>query len=215
MSPTCCWSRPGPRPGFRSLPWTGAPGLTAEPLTTMDQTRKQARRAFARDARPAVGAEGRGWAAVSRMLDLAAVALAAEQVGGAQRVLDMAVDYAKIRVQFGTADRQFPGHQAQVRRHAPRGRVGPVGGLLCRLGRGAGRRRASGRREPGQVLLLRGLLRTRPPTTSRSTAVSASPGNIRPTCTSSGPRAANCSSVIPPTTANCSRSASASRGLRS
>jgi alkylation response protein AidB-like acyl-CoA dehydrogenase len=35
------------------------------------------------------------------MLDRAVVALAAEQVGGAQRVLDMAVDYAKTRVQFG------------------------------------------------------------------------------------------------------------------
>ena len=35
------------------------------------------------------------------MLDLAAVALAAEQVGGAQMCLDMSVEYAKVRVQFG------------------------------------------------------------------------------------------------------------------
>ncbi len=35
------------------------------------------------------------------MLDLAAIALAAEQAGGAQRVLDMSVEYAKLRVQFG------------------------------------------------------------------------------------------------------------------
>jgi alkylation response protein AidB-like acyl-CoA dehydrogenase len=79
----------------------GAPGLTVQPLATMDQTRKQARVRL--DATPArlLGTEGTGWAAVSRMLDLAAVALAAEQVGGAQRVLDMAVDYAKTRVQFG------------------------------------------------------------------------------------------------------------------
>jgi alkylation response protein AidB-like acyl-CoA dehydrogenase len=35
------------------------------------------------------------------MLDLAVVALAAEQVGGAQKVLEMAVEYAKMRVQFG------------------------------------------------------------------------------------------------------------------
>ena len=35
------------------------------------------------------------------MLDLAAVGLAAEQVGGAQKVLEMAVEYAKVRVQFG------------------------------------------------------------------------------------------------------------------
>ena len=37
----------------------------------------------------------------STVLDLAAVGLAAEQVGGAQKVLEMAVEYAKVRVQFG------------------------------------------------------------------------------------------------------------------
>ena len=79
----------------------GAPGFVAEALSTMDQTRKQARLTF--DATPArlVGTDGQGWGAISKMLDLAAVALAAEQVGGAQFVLDMAVDYAKNRVQFG------------------------------------------------------------------------------------------------------------------
>ncbi len=38
---------------------------------------------------------------LTKTLDLAAVALAAEQVGGAQRCLDSAVDYAKTRIQFG------------------------------------------------------------------------------------------------------------------
>ena len=79
----------------------GAEGFSAEPLATMDQTRKQARLTF--DSTPArlVGTDGQGWAAVSKMLDLAAVNLAAEQVGGAQLVLGMAVEYAKNRVQFG------------------------------------------------------------------------------------------------------------------
>ncbi len=79
----------------------GASGLTTTPLSTMDQTRKQARVSF--DATPArlIGRENQGWAAISKMLDLAAVALAAEQVGGAQKVLEMAVEYAKVRVQFG------------------------------------------------------------------------------------------------------------------
>jgi alkylation response protein AidB-like acyl-CoA dehydrogenase len=78
-----------------------AAGLTRTPLPTMDQTRKQARLDF--DGTPArlVGADGGGWAVLERVLDLAAVALAAEQVGGAQRCLDMAVEYAKVRVQFG------------------------------------------------------------------------------------------------------------------
>ena len=44
---------------------------------------------------------GDGWQFVSELLDRAAVALAAEQVGVASRALDMAVAYAKERHQFG------------------------------------------------------------------------------------------------------------------
>jgi alkylation response protein AidB-like acyl-CoA dehydrogenase len=79
----------------------GASGLTSTPLSTMDQTRKQARLNFESSPARLIGTDGQGWAAISRMLDLAVVALAAEQVGGAQRVLEMAVEYAKVRVQFG------------------------------------------------------------------------------------------------------------------
>ncbi len=78
-----------------------AAGLTRTALSTMDQTRKQARLEF--DGTPArlVGTDGEGWNVLSTVLDLVAVGLAAEQVGGAQKVLDMAVEYAKVRVQFG------------------------------------------------------------------------------------------------------------------
>jgi alkylation response protein AidB-like acyl-CoA dehydrogenase len=78
-----------------------ASGLTATALSTMDQTRKQARITFENTPARLIGTDGQGWVAISRMLDLAAVALAAEQVGGAQKVLDMSVEYAKVRVQFG------------------------------------------------------------------------------------------------------------------
>jgi alkylation response protein AidB-like acyl-CoA dehydrogenase len=78
-----------------------APGLGRTAMPTMDQTRKQARLVFSSVPARLVGTEGVGWPAVSRALDLAAVALAAEQVGGAQRVLEMSVEYAKVRVQFG------------------------------------------------------------------------------------------------------------------
>ncbi len=78
-----------------------ADGLTRTSLATMDQTRKQAKLDFAGTPATLVGAEGEGWAVMERVLDLAAVALAAEQVGGAQACLDMAVEYAKVRVQFG------------------------------------------------------------------------------------------------------------------
>jgi len=79
----------------------GAPGLVTTPLSTMDQTRKQARVTLESTPARLVGEEGHGWEAISKMLDLAVVALAAEQVGGAQKVLEMAVDYAKVRIQFG------------------------------------------------------------------------------------------------------------------
>ena len=78
-----------------------ASGLTRTALSTMDQTRKQAKLEFANTPAKLVGAEGEGWAVLAKTLDLAAVALAAEQVGGAQKVLEMSVEYAKVRVQFG------------------------------------------------------------------------------------------------------------------
>ncbi|MBK9180660.1 MAG: acyl-CoA/acyl-ACP dehydrogenase [Acidimicrobiales bacterium] len=79
----------------------GAAGLTRTALSTMDQTRKQARLDFSGTPARLVGAEGKGWDVLSTVLDLAAVGLSDESVGGAQFVLEMAVEYAKVRVQFG------------------------------------------------------------------------------------------------------------------
>ena len=78
-----------------------AAGLTRTALSTMDQTRKQAKLEFAGTPATLIGTEGDGWNVLSKVLDLVAVGLAAEQVGGAQKVLEMAVEYAKVRVQFG------------------------------------------------------------------------------------------------------------------
>ena len=78
-----------------------AQGLSRTPLPTLDQTRKLARLEFARTPAQLVGADGGAWPGIARTLDLAAIALAAEQVGGAQRCLDMSVEYAKVRQQFG------------------------------------------------------------------------------------------------------------------
>ena len=78
-----------------------AAGLTRTALSTMDQTRKQAKLEFAGTPAKLIGTDGGGWTVLSKVLDLVAVGLAAEQVGGAQKVLEMAVDYAKVRVQFG------------------------------------------------------------------------------------------------------------------
>ncbi len=79
----------------------GAAGLTRTELPALDQTRRLARCEFAATPARLIGAAGEATAILSRTLDVAAVALAAEQLGGAQRALDMAVAYAKIRHQFG------------------------------------------------------------------------------------------------------------------
>src|SRR5215831_14628374 len=78
-----------------------ADGLTRTALSTMDMTRKQAKLELDNVSGTLIGEEGKGWDLLSTVLDLAAVGLAAEQVGGAQQVLDMSVEYAKVRVQFG------------------------------------------------------------------------------------------------------------------
>jgi len=69
----------------------------------MDQTRKLAEIEFSSvrvGPDSIVGELGEAWPGLRRTLDLAAIALAAEQVGGAQRCLEMAVAYAKERDQF-------------------------------------------------------------------------------------------------------------------
>ncbi|MDP6979010.1 MAG: acyl-CoA dehydrogenase family protein [Myxococcota bacterium] len=78
-----------------------APSVTVAPLPTFDRTLRLASVDFD-DAR-AVQVEARQpvWQAVKRTLDLALVALAGQQVGGTQKVLDFTVEYAKARVQFG------------------------------------------------------------------------------------------------------------------
>jgi alkylation response protein AidB-like acyl-CoA dehydrogenase len=75
-------------------------GVERARLATMDQTRRFARVTL-RDVPVSSDARIGGEAALFRAFDLACVALAAEQVGGAQRCLDLAVAYARQRVQFG------------------------------------------------------------------------------------------------------------------
>jgi alkylation response protein AidB-like acyl-CoA dehydrogenase len=77
-----------------------ASGLSRKPLTGLDPTRRLARLTFAATpARPLASAEPA--AALDLVADLGAVALAAEQGGGMQRAMELTVDYAKVRVQFG------------------------------------------------------------------------------------------------------------------
>jgi len=79
-------------------------GIAVTRLTTMDQTRKLAELKFSGvklDAADLVGEVGSGWKILSEIIDRGKVMLAGEMMGGAQKVLEMTVDYAKVRVQFG------------------------------------------------------------------------------------------------------------------
>ena len=81
-----------------------APGVDVRPVDVMDPTRKQATVALDGvrvDEAARLGAGGGGQDALGRLFDLAVVGLAFEQVGGAQKCLDTAVEYAKERHQFG------------------------------------------------------------------------------------------------------------------
>ncbi|MAE97435.1 MAG: acyl-CoA dehydrogenase [Deltaproteobacteria bacterium] len=79
-----------------------APGLVRTLLPTMDQTRHLAELELAEVRLPAEARLGEAGAeALDEILQRAAVALAAEQVGGAQRCLEMSVAYAKEREQYG------------------------------------------------------------------------------------------------------------------
>jgi len=79
-------------------------GITTTPLKTMDQTRKLAEVKFTgvkATTADMIGAVGEGWPVLSSILDRGKVMIAAEMMGGAQKVLDMTVEYAKVRAQFG------------------------------------------------------------------------------------------------------------------
>ncbi|HJU29409.1 MAG TPA: acyl-CoA dehydrogenase family protein [Candidatus Binataceae bacterium] len=76
-------------------------GVERRLLESMDPTRKIARIDFRGARADALGNADDDGAALSRTLDQASIALANEMVGGAQRLFESAVDYAKMRVQFG------------------------------------------------------------------------------------------------------------------
>ena len=77
------------------------PGVVRAPVETIDPSRSHARIAFEGTPAEALGAPGAGEALLRRVQDRAAVLFAFEQVGGAQRSLEMARDYALGRYAFG------------------------------------------------------------------------------------------------------------------
>jgi alkylation response protein AidB-like acyl-CoA dehydrogenase len=78
-----------------------SPHVKAALLPTMDSTRKIATIDFQGAGARCLATGGGAGRIRRRVRDLALIALAAEQVGGAQRMMDIAVAYAGTRVQFG------------------------------------------------------------------------------------------------------------------
>jgi alkylation response protein AidB-like acyl-CoA dehydrogenase len=84
-----------------------AAGLARTPLTTLDSTRRLAELRFTDVPGQLLGIDGAAERPLRRTADLAALYLAAEQLGGAAKVLSAAVDYARTRIQFGRAIGSF------------------------------------------------------------------------------------------------------------
>jgi alkylation response protein AidB-like acyl-CoA dehydrogenase len=78
-----------------------AGGVEARTLTGIDPSRNQAELTFKDCKGEPLGAAGEGWSLVTQILDRAAVLTAFEQVGGADRALEMGRDYALDRIAFG------------------------------------------------------------------------------------------------------------------
>ena len=79
------------------------PGVSVSPLPTMDSTRKLCVVEFkgVRLGKESIlGERHRGWGTLKQVLQRAQIGLSAECVGGAERVMEIATDYAKIRIQF-------------------------------------------------------------------------------------------------------------------
>jgi alkylation response protein AidB-like acyl-CoA dehydrogenase len=78
-----------------------AEGVEAKTLTNIDPSRGQAELTFRSCKAEPLGPGNDGWSIVSQVLDRAAVLIAFEQVGGADRALEMGRDYALDRIAFG------------------------------------------------------------------------------------------------------------------
>jgi len=77
------------------------PGVTREAVETIDPTRSHARIDFKAAPAQPLGAAGAGWSLNRQVFDRAAILTAFEQIGGADRALEMARDYALERMAFG------------------------------------------------------------------------------------------------------------------
>jgi alkylation response protein AidB-like acyl-CoA dehydrogenase len=87
-------------PGLYLVDLAGT-GVERRGVSTIDPTRGAAEIIFDRAPAEPLGEPGKGPAGLSRIQDRAAILLAFEQLGGADRCLEMARDYALERYAFG------------------------------------------------------------------------------------------------------------------
>lgn len=85
-----------------------AAGLTRTKVTTLDLSRPMATLEFNKVAATALGEPG-NWDRISHVLDVASTLLSGEMVGSMEAAMNMAVEYAKIRYQFGRQIGSFQG----------------------------------------------------------------------------------------------------------
>lgn len=84
---------------------TNTPGVSIKPLKTMDMLRRLSEVTFQNvkvNKEQILGRIGEGWPLVQSVMSAACAALSIEMVGGAQKALDLSVEYAKVRHQFGS-----------------------------------------------------------------------------------------------------------------
>jgi len=84
-----------------------AAGLDKRLLKSADSTRKLARLTFNSVEGELIGQEGAAAGPLQATMDIAAICLANEMVGGAERLRESAIEYANMRVQFGRAIASF------------------------------------------------------------------------------------------------------------
>ncbi len=88
----------------------GSPGVSRQTLPTLDQTRRLGRielHAVHLTEASLLTPPGQGWPLLRDVLDIAAIGLAAEQVGGAQQSLDLTLVYIAERKQFNRSIASF------------------------------------------------------------------------------------------------------------